>query len=183
MSLVVAPADRRKGLPPQARALLDRSGRLGQPLPADRWTPDAETQREWAFLAWVSIGDAARHAVRGHTWRALRSLTEARDQIWQLWAADSDVVYPAFGVVSVENADLPAPPGLDTTHPADLEPATLIDAAEALGRILSELRTDLPDLAASIRRRIDALRAARAGSSPMSPTGSPSGRVGQPYDP
>src|SRR5690606_20337425 len=46
LSLVVLPAEVRTGLPPQSRALLDRSGRLARPLPAERWAADAATRRE-----------------------------------------------------------------------------------------------------------------------------------------
>jgi hypothetical protein len=158
LSLVVAPADFRSGRPPESIVLLDRSGRLAEALPAERWTPDADTQREWVFLAWIAIGDAARHAVRDHRWRALRSLTEGRDLVWQLWAADAGVAFPGFGAVSVENAGLPAPPGLDATHPAGLEPEQLLDAAEALGRVLTELRDDHDELADSVLRRVSELR-------------------------
>ncbi|MFC7620599.1 hypothetical protein [Microlunatus sp. GCM10028923] len=162
LSLVVAPADFRSGRPPESRALLDRTGRLADPVPAERLATDPETLREWEFLAWIAIGDAARHAVRGHRWRALRSLTEARDLVWQLWGADRGVVYPAFGVVSVENAGLPEPPGMAATHPADLDQESLVDAAESLSRVLAELRTDHEELAESIRHRIRDLRSHRS---------------------
>lgn len=162
LSLVVAPADFRSGKPPESRALLDRTGRLAVPVPAERLATAPETLREWGFLAWIAIGDAARHAVRGHRWRALRSLTEGRDLVWQLWGADRGVVYPAFGVVSVENADLPEPPGILGTHPADLDQDSLLDAAEALGRVLSGLCDDHEELAASIRRRVRELRSHRS---------------------
>lgn len=166
LSLVVAPADFRAGRPPESRVLLDRSGRLAEPLPPDRWRPDADTQREWVFLAWVAIGDAARHAVRDHRWRSLRSLAEGRDLVWQLWAADAEVAFPAFGAVSVENAGLPAPPGLEATHPATLDRDRLLDAAEALGRVLTAVRADHEELADSVRRRISALRSPRPSSAP-----------------
>ncbi|WP_152363134.1 hypothetical protein [Microlunatus speluncae] len=166
LSLVVAPADFRAGRPPESRVLLDRSGRLAEALPADRWTPDSATQAEWVFLAWIAVGDAARHAVRDHRWRALRSLTEGRDLVWQLAAADAGVAFPGFGAVSLENAGRPAPPGLEATHPADLDPDRLLDAAEALGRVLAALRADHGELAASVRRRISAIRSSRRSSAP-----------------
>ena len=155
LSLVVLPADARTGLPPQARALLDRSGRLATALPDERWTPAAGTVREWAFLAWVAVGDAARHAHRGHPWRALRSLTEGRDLVWQLWAARLGLTFPQFGAVTVENAGAPAPDGMAATHPASLERATLLRAARALADVLAPLSpADLGRLAASVQQRL-----------------------------
>lgn len=162
LSLVVAPADFRSGRPPESLALLDRTGRLAEPVPVERLATAPETLAEWGFLAWIAIGDAARHAVRGHRWRALRSLTEGRDLVWQLWGADRGVVHPAFGVVSVENAGLPEPPGIHATHPADLDQESLLDAAEALGRVLSRLRDDHEELAESVRRRVRELRSHRS---------------------
>lgn len=158
LSLVVLPADARGGLPPQARALLDRSGRLATALPANRWAPAPEAVREWAFLAWVATGDAARHAHRGHPWRALRSLTEARDLAWQLWAARQGLTYPQFGAVSAENEGAGGPAGIAATHPPTLGAADLLAAATALADVLEPLTpADLADLAATVRARLGAL--------------------------
>jgi hypothetical protein len=159
LSLTVSPADYRSGLPPQSRSLLDRSGRHATELAADRWAADQQTQDEWAFLAWIAIGDAGRHAVRGRRWRALRALTEARDLGWQLWAVDSGVTFPAFGLVSVENADLPAPAGMAATHPRSLEIVDLLNAIDAMAAVLSAIRPTHVDLAESVLQRLRALRA------------------------
>ncbi|ACQ82337.1 hypothetical protein Bcav_4096 [Beutenbergia cavernae DSM 12333] len=145
LSLVVVPAEFRTGLPPEARALVDRAGRLATPLGPDRWVPDGGTRHEWAFLAWVAVGDAARHAHRGHPWRALRCLTEGRDLVWQLWAADLGLTYPHFGAVTVENAGAPVPPGLERTHPRSLEAADLLDAAAALAGVLRAIDAPVDD--------------------------------------
>jgi hypothetical protein len=139
LSLVVVPASVREGLPPQSLALLDRSGRLSRALPAEHWAPDPATLRDWAFEAWIGVGDAARHAMRGNSWRALRSLTEARDLTWQLWAATRDVPYPAFGAVSVTNAGLDAPDGMTATHPAALDGPAILDSARALAAVLRDV--------------------------------------------
>lgn len=144
LSLVVAPASMREGLPPQARGLLDRSGRLAADLPPHTWAPDDETAAEWAFLAWIAVGDAARHAHRAHPWRALRSVTEARDLLWQLWAARHGLTFPMFGAVTVENAGVEPPPGLERTHPASLAAADLLEAAHALGLVLREVDESAP---------------------------------------
>ena len=162
LSLVVSPGEARPGLPPQAVALLDRSGRLADDLPKERWDPDGETVREWAFLAWVAVGDAARHAHRGHPWRALRSLTEAREEVWKLWADRLDLVFPQFGAVTVENADAEPPPGVTDTHPATLEPDALLAAAAAMARVLRGVGAPAPDgLAAVVEARLALLSRTR----------------------
>ncbi|CAL9556816.1 hypothetical protein SUDANB121_04568 [Nocardiopsis dassonvillei] len=158
LSLVVAPADGRTGLPPQTTALLDRSGRFGRNLPPQRWDPDTATLGEWAFLAWIAVGDAARHTARGSSWRALHSLTEGRDLLWRLWAAHRGLVFPAFGVVTVQNAGDPGPPGIERTHPVSLAAADLAAAVRALADLLGRVAAPAPDgLVSVVRSRVDAL--------------------------
>jgi hypothetical protein len=160
LSLVVVAASVRTGLPPQSLAVLDRTDRLATMLPGSRWEPSAETARDWSFDAWIGLGDAARHALRGHPWRALRSLTEARDLAWQLWAAREGVTYPGFGAVSVENAGLAGPAGMAPTHPASLAPVALFDAVDALATILEGLTEahDVGGVARVVLARIRQLR-------------------------
>ncbi|RRR99684.1 hypothetical protein [Glycomyces terrestris] len=158
LSLVVFDAAARAGLPPQSTATVDKTGRLAAPLDPARWTPDAATRREWAFLAWIALGDAARHAYRAHPWRALRSLTEARDHLWQLHAAALGLPYPAFGAVTAENAEAEPPQGIEATHPATLTPPDLHRALNALAELLAPHTTpDLQALPAAIRPRLDLL--------------------------
>jgi hypothetical protein len=160
LSLVVVPASVRTGLPPQSLALLDRTGRLATPLQTSGWDPLPETARDWSFEAWIGLGDAARHAVRGHSWRALRSLTEARDLVWQLWAAKHGVAFPVFGAVSVENAGLPGPAGIEATHPRALTASSLLDSVDALASIVADLTApyDVDGVARVVRTRIEQLR-------------------------
>ena len=160
LSLVVNPESVRTGLPPESLARVDRSGRLTSALPASRWEPSVETSREWAFEAWIGVGDAARHAIRGHHWRALRSLTEARDLAWQLWAAREGVAFPGFGLVSVENAGLAGPVGIDSTHPAALAAAPILSAVQSLAAILVNLTAghDVDGVAHVVTSRIEQLR-------------------------
>jgi hypothetical protein len=139
LSLVVSPAANRKGLPPGSRALLDRNGVLQQ-----QWNPDALTAppgqlREWAFLAWWGLGDVAKHAARGKVWRAVASLNEARDLTLQLYAASVGVDYPVFGAVSLQNADVTLPLGLEASLPSAADPAELLRAARALATELQPL--------------------------------------------
>lgn len=163
LSLVVFDAEARQGLPPQAVATVDKSGRLSRTLDRGRWDADDATVREWAFLAWIAIGDAARHRHRGRTWRALHSLTEARDHLWKLWAHASGLTYPMFGAVTVENADTALPEGVEQTHPADLSTASIHHALTALTRLLEPYTTgDLEALAATIRHRLALLEDPRS---------------------
>ncbi|MCC3764919.1 hypothetical protein K3N28_17820 [Glycomyces sp. TRM65418] len=155
LSLVVFDADVRTGLPPQARATVDKSGRLRRPLDRSRWDADDATVREWTFLAWLAIGDAARHRHRGRTWRAMQSLTEARDHLWRLWAHRLGLVYPGFGAVTVENADAELPPDIEDTHPPDLGPEAFHRALTAIARLLEPYTAgDLRALAETARSRL-----------------------------
>ncbi|WP_133116426.1 hypothetical protein [Amycolatopsis antarctica] len=52
--LVVLPAEARTGLPPEARALLDRAGRLATPWYPASASATGDQRREWAFLAWFA---------------------------------------------------------------------------------------------------------------------------------
>ncbi|MFB9658792.1 hypothetical protein ACFQS3_21385 [Glycomyces mayteni] len=159
LSLVVFDAAARTGLAPQSTAVVDKSSRLADPIDPARWTPDDDARREWAFLAWIALGDAARHASRGRPWRALGSLTEARDRLWSLHAADLGLTYPQFGAVTVENADAPAPQGVEATHPADLTGPAMLAAIEALAALLDPYTgADLEPLAAAVRPRFALLR-------------------------
>lgn len=94
LSLVVMDSLARPGLPPDARAVVDRDGRLAHAWRPAAYDADAAGRREWAFLAWVGLGDCARHLVRGRCWRAVGALHEARDQTWKLIAAELGVGYP-----------------------------------------------------------------------------------------
>ena len=139
LSLVVFPAAFRKGLPPGSLPLLDRGGVLEQPWLPESVAASLDQQREWAFLAWWGLGDVAKHARRGSVWRALSSLQEVRDLVWQLHAAQLGVDYPLFGAVSVSNAGLPAPAHLEASLPASADAAEILRAATALAGVLDPL--------------------------------------------
>jgi hypothetical protein len=139
LSLVVVPASWRAGLPPQSVALYDIDAVLARP-----WTPDAavvtaETAREWACLAWLSLGDLAKYLERGSVWEARKRLEEARGLAWQLWALGIGAVYPAYGLTSV--LDTPGhtvPAGMQATV-AGLDAAGLRAAARALADVLDQV--------------------------------------------
>jgi hypothetical protein len=158
ISLVVFDEEVRTGLPPQAVATVDKSGRLSRELGQTRWDADEATVREWTFLAWIAIGDAARHRLRDHPWRALKALTDARDHLWQLWAHTHGLPFPMFGAVTVENADADLPPGIEATHPNDLSPKAIHSALTALGHLLEPYTEgELAALAATALHRLDLL--------------------------
>lgn len=157
LSLVVSPAEFRQGLPPEARALIDRSGRLGQPYEPAAAAATPEQLREWSFLAWWGLSDVAKHARRGKVWRAIESLAEARTHAWRLYASESGVTYPTFGAVSVENAGIPAPQGMDRTL-ATADSTSILDAACALAEILEPLTAehDVDGVRVEAHRRLQA---------------------------
>lgn len=109
-------------------------------------------------MAWIAIGDAARHRLRGRTWRAMKALNDARDYLWQLWAHELDLVFPQFGAVTVENADAALPPGVEATHPRDLSGAEFRRALTALAKLLDPYTAgDLLALAETARSRLAVL--------------------------
>ncbi|WP_129710857.1 hypothetical protein [Haloactinopolyspora alba] len=139
LSVVVMAAEDRSGLPPGARALFDRSGRLSRESAPPVVRATDEQRREWAFLAWWSLADVAKHAGRGRLWRALESLHEARTHAWRLYVAAAGVDYPLFGVVSAENAGLPGPAGMASTVPASVAAPSIRAAGSALAGVLEPL--------------------------------------------
>jgi hypothetical protein len=143
LSLVVMDAGARPGLPPEARAVLDRDGTLARPWRPAVYEADAAARRGWAFLAWISLGDCARHLVRGRRWRSVGALQEARAEILKLIAAELGVGYPGFGSVSIESAGLAIPPELERSLPADLRPESILAAADALAHTLAALSREL----------------------------------------
>lgn len=164
LSLVLFPP-RDRGVPPGSLAVFDRSGQPRPPSTPSMLTADADRLREWAFLAWWSLGDVAKHAGRGKPWRALTALDDARGHVWQLYAAALGVDYPGFGAVSVENAGLTAPAGLGRSLPARAEPVAIVAAARALAAVLEPLSVshDVDGLRAIMRQRLDEDPAAQQG--------------------
>ena len=142
LSLVVMPAESRPGLPPQALALLDTQGRLGTPWQPTSLAASPGQQREWAYLAWWGLSDVAKHARRGAVWRAITSLNEVRDLAWRLHASGLVVDYPVFGAVSVENAGLPVPQGIEATLPVSSRPPDVLAAARSLALVLQPLTAE-----------------------------------------
>lgn len=143
LSLVLSLGHLRPGLPPGAQATFDRTGQLAKPWQPDSFTASPAQQHEWAFLAWLALSDVTKHIRRGSLWRALTSLDQARNLAWKLHAASLGVDYPSFGPISVANAGLPAPGGMEHSLPARPDRALLLAAATALSVLLDNLTCDL----------------------------------------
>lgn len=143
LSLVVTLAHLRPGLPPGAQALFDRTDQLATPCRPGSLTASRAQQREWAFLGWWALSDVAKHATRRKVWRAMTALDEARSVTWKLHAAFLGVDYPMFGAISVENADLPAPHGIEASLPTGLDTTAILAAARALSCVLDPLTAHL----------------------------------------
>lgn len=138
LSFVVMPATARKGLPPQAIALLDKDDTL-----ATSWTPSvygatADDRREWSFLGWIALSDCAKYLARGSLWEARQRVEDARGYVFRLWALRSSVSYPLYGLTSVLDAEVPLPGGIAATV-AGLDTGELWRAARRCAELLQEL--------------------------------------------
>lgn len=142
LDLVVSRAADSKGLPPTYVALVDKDGTASVP-----WRPDvidapgADGLREWAFLGWWALGDAAKYLERGSAFEAADRVAEARRLALNLHAAAQGVDYPLFGLTSLLDAAEPVlPMWLEETY----GPATVAgqrSAARAAARLLRDGET------------------------------------------
>jgi hypothetical protein len=138
LSMVLAPASWRPGLPPGSVALYDPDGRLREPWWPGSHAPEPETVREWAALGWIALGDLAKYLDRGSVWEAYVRLEEARTQLWRLVATGQRVAYPVFGLTSVLDEARPVlPVGIEATV-AGLDADALRSAAVATAGLLAE---------------------------------------------
>lgn len=143
LSLVVLAASDRRGAPPGALVLLDRTGRLRKTWLPPQLEASFDERRQWAFLSWLNLGDAVKHGKRGSVWRAVHSLEQARDYVWKLYAASRGLRYPVFGPVTVETARHPAPPGIEESYPREIEPGGIRAAVVFLAAVLRPLTEGL----------------------------------------
>ncbi|HUZ22972.1 MAG TPA: hypothetical protein VMV07_04320 [Streptosporangiaceae bacterium] len=142
VDLVVFPTSMDAGAIPDVVVLYDPDDQIviaGEPRPAIM----PEQVREWAFLGWCALADLGKYLRRGSPWEALARLNEAREQLCRLWAAALDVRTPQYGLTSILDfapGELPA--GLEATV-ADLDPARLLSAGQALAALLSDVGRQL----------------------------------------
>lgn len=135
LSLMVTPSSWTLGLKPDAVVLYDPDEMLTQP-----WYPSAKTTtstqaREWAFLAWLDLTDAAKYLDRGSLWEALDRLEKSRTHAWQLWAIASKLDFATYGVGQVIDDSVAFPPGIENTT-ASLDAKAIRSACLALADVL-----------------------------------------------
>jgi hypothetical protein len=137
---VIAEAEVRRGDAAPDFVTLYRSGSAAEhsPMPS-AYDVSGDQVRTWAFLGWRALLDADKYLRRGSAWEAHQRLHEARQQIWQLWAAAVGAAYPWHGLSQVLDHD-PArlPPGVEETV-AGLDLADLRRAVTASVEVLDRV--------------------------------------------
>jgi hypothetical protein len=97
----------------------------------------AEQLHEWAFRGWRALLDADKYLHRGSLWEAHARLHEAREVIWQLWAAGRGTSYPQHGLPQVlDDSPEDLPPHIEDTV-AGVDAAELRDALTAASTVLT----------------------------------------------
>jgi len=150
LSLVVAPGTWWAGHAVGDVILRDTDGSLAVERRPRSMSASADDVREWAFWGWIALADLVKYADRRSPWEALNRLTEARDQVWRLWAVTRGVAYPTFGLTAV--LDDPAaglPPGLEATV-AGLELGELLAAADRLADLLDAVACSAAEVVADV---------------------------------
>ena len=140
LDLVVAPVI--EGHKVDELVLYDPDGRMTTVRVPDTDVVTGERIREWAFLGWEALANAAKYLRRGSLWEALTRLDAARDRIWALWAAARGARYPVFGLSQVLDRDPgDLPDGIEATV-AGLDATQLKDAAIAAGALLERVSAE-----------------------------------------
>jgi hypothetical protein len=142
VDLVVLPASDRPGLPPGSVALVDKDGALaGEWRPGAIGTPEAAVLREWSFLGWWALSDAAKYLARASVFEAADRVAEARRLALQLHAVAHGVDYPVFGLTSIlDEPDPVTPMWLEETYAvAEVDP--MRQAVGATARLLRDATT------------------------------------------
>lgn len=170
LDLVFSQATTRTGrLPDEEFAVVDKDGRLDD-VPRARLAARAERVpgqcREWSFLGWWAVSDAAKYLRRGSLFEATARLDSIREQALRLFAAAQGIRFPEFGLTSLlDYPPFELPHGLADTYarPDDRRAVVLaaVAAADLLDRCASEaaraLGIDLTTpMSATVRARLDA---------------------------
>jgi hypothetical protein len=149
VDLVIFPASVEAGAIPGVVVLYDPDGRIVIASEPPAAVTPAQV-REWAFLGWCALADLGKYLRRQSPWEALARLGEARDQLWRLWAVALDVP-SRYGLTSIlDFAPGGVPAEMEATV-ADLDPARLLSAGQALAALLADIGRRLPaDQAAAL---------------------------------
>lgn len=115
LSLVVTPASWVKRLRYDAVVLYDPEDLLPDSIDHTIGVATPVQAREWAFLAWLNLTDAAKYLKRGSLWEALERLHKARTHTWQLWAVAQKLDFALYGVTQVLDDQVDLPKGLQKT--------------------------------------------------------------------
>jgi hypothetical protein len=141
LSVVLMPASWRNGRPPGSIALYDADRRLAEPFRPAVADTSADTAREWAYLAWIALGDLVKYLHRGSVWEAYQRLHDARGHVWQLWNVAHQVPFATYGLTALlDEPVVTMPPDVDATV-ATLDADDIRRAARVLARTLDEVVT------------------------------------------
>jgi hypothetical protein len=143
VDLVAFPASEPIGSVPNVVVLYDPDEHVV--ISSDQQPVTPEQIRESAFQGWCALADAGKYLRRRSPWEALDRLTEARGQLWQLWAAAHHVPDPQYGLTSILDFSPEQIPHAIERTVSDLDPARLLSAAQHLAGMLSEISRHLPD--------------------------------------
>lgn len=165
LSLVVAPGAWWAGHAAVEVVLLDTDGSLAAERRPGSISASADDVREWAFSGWIALADLVKYVARRSPWEALSRLTEAREQVWRLWAVGAGVGYPVFGLTAVlDEPSAGLPPAIEATV-AGLDLDDLLAAGRRLADLLDDVSaraavavpaTELPrGMAEHVRRLLD----------------------------
>jgi hypothetical protein len=138
LSLVVSRSSSKKGLRPDGVALYDLDNKLSTIWnpPVKITTPDQA--REWAFLAWLDLADAAKYLERDSLWEALERLHRARNHTWQLAALASNLDFALYGITQIIDDHAELPTGTEKTV-ADFSRESIREACVNLLDILDDV--------------------------------------------
>lgn len=148
LDLVLMPAQQRQGIPEGAIAVVDKDARLAVPWrPPVADPPTVDEAREWMMLGWWALSDVAKYLRRGSLFEAVERIGEARQQALRLFAVARRIPYPAFGLVSLLDAEPgELPDGLDRTYCVPNDPGAVAAAAHATADLLEMASTSASEV-------------------------------------
>lgn len=146
LDLTFTPASIRSGrLPDEEFAVIDKDHRLDD-MPRARLAARAELLpeqcREWSFLGWWAVSDAAKYLQRASLFEAAARLEFIREQALRLFAASQGVRFPEFGLTSLlDYPPFELPLGLAHSYACPDDPQAVARAAGAAADLLERCAT------------------------------------------